>query len=465
MENSNGRETLGPSVGNLLRFAWLHDGSRWLADAVLTLDGNGVIETIGPATPAHDALPIRPGLALPGMSNLHSHAFQRALAGLAERRGPGSDSYWSWRDLMYRAASELRPEELGTIARHLYFECLEAGYTGIAEFHYLHRPGPAPDCLTPLESAGLLYGAATAAGLPMTLLPVLYQRADFDRSAPTPAQKRFVLDTDEWLMLREDLITAADETTRVGVAFHSLRAVSAKVLRRVVDVIPRGTPVHIHVAEQPAEVDACLRSVGRRPVAWLLDEFDVDGDWCLVHATHVGAAEVATLAGSGAVVGLCPITEANLGDGLFPLATFVDRGGRLGIGSDSHVAVDPVAELRCLEYGQRLATHARNVAASTSVPDTATNLWCRAAAGGAQALGRGSGRLEPGQSADLTVFEVPIAGDDPDAALGAILFGPASPRVLEVRVAGEQLVRDGRHHRRGDEAEQVAAIAGRLARA
>lgn len=400
--------------------------------------------------PADDALPpTRLGRVLAGMPNLHSHAFQRAMAGMAERRGPGDDSFWTWRETMYGFASRLDPDSLKAVAAQVYVDMLKAGYTQVCEFHYLHqRPDgtPYPD---PTAMSQALMAAACEAGIGLTLLPVLYLSGGFDRRPLSERQRRFGMAVDSFLALVESLRVQQGPMLRIGIALHSLRAVPEPALREVLgSPLAAQGPIHIHVAEQIGEVQDCLAVRNARPVQWLLDHAPVDARWCLVHATHMDSDEVRALAATGAVAGLCPTTEANLGDGVFALRDWLASGGRLGIGSDSQISVSPVEELRWLEYGQRLTARHRNVAARAPGASVGEVLWDAACAGGAQASAAGSGGVLPGQRADLLVLdeEAPIlaACDDHDA-LDRFIFAGNVPLVRDVMVAGEWVVRDHRH--------------------
>ncbi len=386
---------------------------------------------------------------VPGMPNLHSHAFQRAMAGLAERRGASEDSFWTWREVMYAFAGRIGPDELRAIAAQLYVEMLEAGYTQVCEFHYLHHQ---PDGRPYADAAAMslaLVEAAQEAGIGLTLLPTLYMSGGFDGRELAERQRRFGHDVDAYLRLIERLRALQSSRLQVGIALHSLRAVPEDALRVVLaSEVARDCPIHIHIAEQVAEVEDCLAVRKARPVQWLLDHVEVDARWCLVHATHLDAGEIRRLAASGAVAGLCPTTEANLGDGLFPLRAYLDASGRLGIGSDSHISVSPVEELRWLEYGQRLITRHRNVSASKATPSSGETLLALALAGGAQASGVELGRLGHGR-ADLVVLDdaAPLlAGRDATQAIDTWIFAGNANLVREVMVGGQFVVRDG-HHR------------------
>uniref|UniRef100_UPI0031B59202 formimidoylglutamate deiminase n=1 Tax=Luteimonas sp. 4-12 TaxID=2027406 RepID=UPI0031B59202 len=314
------------------------------------------------------------GWQLPGIANLHSHAFQRAMAGMAERQTDPADSFWTWRETMYRMAARFDPDTLHAVARQLYVEMLEAGYTTVCEFHYLHHAPDGRPYATPSAMSDALIQAARDTGIRLTLLPVLYMTGGFDGRALGERQRRFGHDVDAYLALFAGLHAQQDAHLRVGCALHSLRAVLPGAMQAVLAGLPSDARVHVHIAEQQPEVEDCVAVRGMRPVAWLLANADVDARWTLVHATHLDADEVAGIARSGATVAICPTTEANLGDGLFPLRDYLDAGGRWGIGSDSHISVSPVEELRWLEYGQRLASLRRNIAVGADTPSVGETL-------------------------------------------------------------------------------------------
>jgi formimidoylglutamate deiminase len=429
------------------RHALLADG--WRRDVLLEWDAAGDLLRADA-----DALP-PPGVegadyVLPGMVNLHSHAFQRALGGLTERASEDRDSFWTWRELMYRFANRITPEQMEAVAAQLYAECLRHGYTAVCEFHYIQRDPSGACYAQPAETAQRIAAAARQAGIGLTLLPVLYAYAGFNDAPLKPEQRRFRTDPESVLRIVDGLELFRGPQLEVGAAPHSLRAVSMAQLRELAQALPAGRPLHIHIAEQQLEVQQCLEATGRRPVEWLLDRAAVDARWCLVHATHLTENEVAGLAVSGAVAGLCPTTEANLGDGLFPLAPYIAAGGRFGIGSDSHVSQSPVEELRWLEYGQRLAGQRRNVAVAVEAGqrDVAAFLWQNALLGGAQAAGRRVGRLAPGRRADLLVLDSShpnLDGLDAADVLGRFLFCGNDNLVRDVLVGGQWVVRNGRH--------------------
>ncbi|MDE2372270.1 MAG: formimidoylglutamate deiminase [Burkholderiales bacterium] len=425
----------------------------WAADVRLRWDAAGKLTEARSGVVAEPGDERAPGPLLPGIANLHSHAFQRLLAGLTEYRGASDDSFWSWREQMYHHAARLTPDALEAIATWLYVEMLEAGYTAVCEFHYLHN---APDGRPYADDAAMsraLLRAARRAGIAITLLPVLYQQGGFGAKPSGAGQQRFVRETASLLRLVETLqAEAAAQGGRCGLAPHSLRAVGPEALREVlagIAAIDPRAPIHIHIAEQRAEVDACLAWSGQRPLAWLLDQVGIDDRWCLVHATHLDADEVRRAAASGAVAGLCPTTEANLGDGLFDLPAWGAAGGRWGIGSDSQITVDAAQELQWLEYGQRLATGRRNVAATPQQPQVAAYLVQQAVAGGAQASGRAAAGIAVGQQADLVALDagqLALAGLAPDAMLASHVFASSRRSALaDVWVGGRRLVQRGRH--------------------
>ena len=410
----------------------------WARDVRVDVDAAGGITKLT-ANALPDGAERLAGPLLPGMPNLHSHAFQRAMAGLAEMRDATDDDFWSWRELMYQFAGRLTPAHARAIATHLYIDMLQHGYTAVGEFHYVHDGGP--------DMLAQHLQAARDCGIAITLLPVAYQWAGFGRKPLLPRQARFHAGPDFILKLLERFRPDLGADVHAGVAPHSLRAVDPGSLKELLAGLPRGAPVHIHAAEQTKEVEDCVATLGRRPVEWLLENAQVDARWCLVHATHMTAEETRALAQSGATAGICPTTEANLGDGLFPLPAYRETGGRWGIGSDSHVSRDPVEELRLLEYGQRLASRRRNVV--TAGPSTAvgTTLWREAASTG-QALGRKMGALAPGHRADFVVLDgasPDLAGRHGDALANAFLFSGTTGLVRHVAVAGRWVVRDGRH--------------------
>ena len=472
-----------------LQSAYLPQG--WARDVLVTVSPAGMISAVEPdapqpQTPHTAAIERIEGVVVPGMPNAHSHAFQRAMAGNAEFRLTARDSFWTWRQAMYTLANRIEPQDLQIVATQLFVEMLKSGYTSVAEFHYLHRPrgaalpsgtaapnGPAQYSVSnPLWDA--VDGAARAAGIGLTFLPTLYQSSDFGGQPLKPEQARFFLDTDEFLRAIEARIGAARAAGgihgRTGAAFHSLRAVPLDHLRRAalaLRSIDAGMPVHIHVAEQMLEVQACDRATGRRPIELLLDQGLLTPHWCVVHATHATAEELSGIAAAGAVVCVSISTEANLGDGSFDAVRFLRMDGKLCVGSDSQSTVSPAEELRWLEYQQRLRKKRRGVLADRNESHVGTRLWRDAALHGAQALGQPVGSIAVGCRADWLVLDAShpaMAGAAGDGALDRLLFAGADKAIRDVMVGGKWVVKDHRHpadeHMRTD----FARVMGTLSR-
>jgi formiminoglutamate deiminase len=416
---------------------------------------------------APDASDERASLALPGMANLHSHAFQRAFAGLAERRGAAQDNFWSWREQMYRFALALSPEEIADVAALCYVEMLEAGFTRVGEFHYLHHApdGRAYDDIGELSAR--IAEAADRCGIGLTLLPVFYAHSDFGGAPPSASQRRFVNDLDGFRRLfdRCGEIVESLDGANLGLAPHSLRAATPNEIAELTK-LAAGRPLHIHVAEQMAEVEGAVAALGARPVAFLLDRFDIGANWCAVHATHMTPDETRALAASGVVAGLCPITEANLGDGFFSAREFLDCDGVFGIGSDSNVRIDLAEELRLLEYGQRLSRRERNVFAAPG-GSCGRALFEGALAGGARALQRPVAGLAIGADADIVTWRADALDlvEHEDDSLAGWIFASLKP-IDTVYAGGRRVVREGRHVARGPLEERFrGALRGLMARA
>ena len=425
----------------------------WLSQVRLQiLDGQIAQLALGEAQPGDE----RHAVIVPAAANLHSHAFQRGMAGLAEIRGSATDNFWSWRETMYRFASRMTPEQLEAIASLAYAEMLESGFSRVGEFHYLHRDVDGRHYADRGEMAQRLAAAAGRTGIALTLLPVFYAHASFGGLAPQDHQKRFLSSIDEYSRLHRTLQRhrrGIAARPGLGVAPHSLRAVTPEQLAQVVGIagsMGARTPVHIHIAEQMAEVDDCVAWSGQRPVRWLLDHCSVDARWCLVHATHVDDAELAGIAASGATVGLCPVTEANLGDGIFPLQSFIEHGGSFGVGTDSNVHINLAAELSLLEYSQRLARRIRNVVTLGEL-STGRALLQRARTGGSLALGEPDVGLSVGAAADmvsLAVEEPALNCRSGDQLLDSWFFAAPGTAVDCVWAGGRKLVEGGRHVQR-----------------
>lgn len=422
--------------------AWID--KDWAKDVRLGVaDGRiASIETGIAAEPGDE----RHRVALPGLCNVHSHGFQRGMAGLSERRSRPDDNFWSWREIMYRFLDRLTPDDVAAITAQAYAEMLETGFTRVGEFHYLHHDPAGATYADPAEMAGAIVRASGKTGIGLTLLPVFYAHGNFDAAPPSPGQRRFLNDVDGFAALLDASRSKLSGDANIGIAPHSLRAVTPDELAALLELSPTG-PVHIHAAEQAKEVADCVAWSGARPVEWLLDHAGVDDRWCLIHSTHLDANEVSRLAASGAVAGLCPITEGNLGDGIFPAVDYLAAGGRFGIGTDSNILVDAAQELRALEYSQRLAQRARALLASEEAPFVGANLFARAVQGGAQALGVPAG-LAVGHAADIVSLELdhPVfAGTDDATLLDRWIFAARAGAVDSVWRAGIKRVEKGRH--------------------
>ena len=427
------------------RTALLADG--WAQDVEVTI-GGGRITGIATGRPAPGSL----GCLLPAPVNLHSHAFQRAMAGMTERRSAEQDSFWTWRQLMYRFLDRLTPDDVQAIAAFVQMEMAEAGYAAVAEFHYLHHAQGGAPYADRAEMSARIAAAAAETGLGLTLLPVLYQQGGCDGRALGAGQLRFGNDADGFGALWQGAgraLASLPEDSRLGVAPHSLRAVSRDGLDFARDLAP-DAPLHLHIAEQAAEVTEVQAAYGARPVEWLLSSQPVDARWSLIHATQMEPQETAALAATGAVAGLCPMTEANLGDGIFDGLRFVAAGGRWGVGSDSNLRISLSEELRLLEYSQRLQHRSRALLAAAE-RSTGRVLLESAAQGGAQAAGRGAGMIRQGEWADLLALDMTstdLDGRQSDAILDTWIFAGDDRMVTEVWSAGRQIVTGGRHKAR-----------------
>ena len=425
--------------------ALLPDG--WRDRVSATVAGGRFIEVASGVDCPADAIRIS-GVAVPGLGNLHSHTFQRGFAGLTERRGTAEDHFWTWREAMYRFVDALTPEDVEAIAAMAFVEMVESGFTAVAEFHYLHHGHDGQPYADPAELSVRIAAAAGRAGIGLTLLPVFYAHGGFGAQTPSFGQRRFICDLDLFARLHASAgqVIAALPIGGIGIAPHSLRAVTREELHMLLGAHPSG-PVHLHIAEQRREVDDCLAATGMRPVDWLLGNFDIDRRWCLVHATHMTPDETTRLARTHAVAGLCPITESNLGDGAFPAVAFKEAGGLFGIGSDSNVLIDAAGELRTLCYSQRLQKQARNLLA-TATHSSGRVLFETASAGGAQALGLTTGAIAPGSAADLVVLDPDheaLCGLRDDALLDAWIFASARSPIDIVICGGRIVAHQGRH--------------------
>lgn len=438
------------------RKALLHGG--WTDNVRLTIAA-GRIAGIQPGEkPADDEVQL--GCVIPGLCNAHSHAFQRALAGHTEQRSPaGHDNFWSWRERMYELAGRVSANALVAIARQAYCEMLRAGYTAVAEFHYLHRDPTDPHAIDSMFNA--ISTAARESGIRLTYVPVHYERAGFEDPEPTAQQATFAMPIEQYLEHVERVAPLCTGAISIGVGAHSLRAVSQESLTQIAAYAAESAiPMHLHIAEQQREVEQCFSSYGRRPVRWLLENFDVNETWSLVHATHMDVEETASLAQTGAVVVLCPSTEANLGDGLFPLHDYLESDGQIAIGSDSHISINPFEELRWLEYGQRLASQSRNVV-SLRDSHVGSELFTRALEGGALASGQATVGIVEGAPADIVALsddDPMLAGHSDASRLDALVFSGYPLPVERVMVDGIWRVVDAVHIDRDRARAMFAAV-------
>lgn len=417
----------------------------WAEDVLLEIDDAGIISAITPYYNGGDGERIQ-GYALPAVNNIHSHAFQRAMAGLAEYSTSPVDSFWTWRDIMYRFATNITADDLKAIASRLYMEMLMAGYGTVSEFHYLH------DTINgnSEQMSDVIMEAADEVGIGLCHLPVLYMTSGFGGKEPHENQRRFCHGLDDYLELLNRLNSkmAGRKNQHLGMAFHSLRAVPQDALQECLANSPTQGPIHIHISEQQQEVDDCLKWSGARPVEWLYDHVDVDDRWCLIHATNLNDNEVKLIANSGAVVGLCPTTEANLGDGLFPLKQFFGHGGNIAIGSDSHISVSVVEELRLLEYGQRLHHRCRNIGAAKDEIHTGSNLYKQCLYGGAKASGFNNGVIAVGKKADIIILDEnsPLLVATPvNNVIDRFIFNGNQNPIKHVMVGGDFIIKDYQH--------------------
>jgi formimidoylglutamate deiminase len=420
----------------------------WARNVRFEVDSSGRFSSVTPGSAPDGATPLE-GLVLSGMPNAHSHAFQRAFAGRTERAGPAGDSFWTWRETMYELLENVEPDEFEAIATDAYASMLEAGYTTVCEFHYVHRAKDGVPYARQTELADRIVAAARKTGIGLTLIPVLYRYSDFGEKPPTPRQLRFVLSFEEYAELWHDLYDAygADPQIALGASPHSLRAVGLGDLTALTSLVNEvagdGVPLHMHASEQRREVEACLATHGTTPIELLARTVPLGPEWCLVHCTHATENERNLIVASGAVTALCPTTEASLGDGIFPAAQFLENGGRIAIGTDSNVSIDVAEELRWLEYVQRLAARERNLMVSNAMPFVGRSLYEATLRGGAQASGRPIGALAAGMRADAIAID---PGDaDPDTALGIALFRSGAWKVTDVVAGGKHVVAGGRH--------------------
>ena len=431
-----------------LHFASALTAEGWQENVTLTVDAGGLIRAV--ESGAAEGAERISGIAVPAMPNVHSHAHQRFMQGLAERAGPAADSFWTWREVMYGFALRLSPEDLEAVAAQLYVEMLKAGFSIVGEFQYLHHQADGSPYDNPAEMSLRCLAAAEQAGIGITVLPTLYAFSGFGGQPPVPGQRRFINDTDRFLRIVDQLSIQARKNSirRVGISPHSLRAVTPQVLGEVIAAIPADAPIHIHVAEQVKEVQDCLAFSGLRPVEMLMQAFDLSPRWTAIHATHMTAWETEGLARSGAIAGLCPTTEANLGDGIFPAVEYMGQSGAIAIGSDSHISVSPAEDLRVLEYSQRLRDLTRNALAGGPNTSTGRTIFDAALKGGATSICQPVGAIAVGKRCDITVLdgEHPLLmGREADAVLDTWIFSGGNMLVKDVFVAGRHLVKDRAH--------------------
>jgi len=447
-----------------LHFASALLPSGWANDVQVVITAGAIAEVTPNVAPA--AGDERHGIALPGLASLHSHAFQRGMAGLAELRGDSTDTFWTWRETMYRFALSMSPEDVTAVATLLYVEMLEQGFTRVGEFHYLHHDRDGSHYADLGQMAARIAQAAEASSIGLTLLPSFYAHGSFGGAAPHDGQRRFICSVDQFaaLMAASRKVIAALPGANIGIAPHSLRAVTPGELAAIIPLADGG-PVHIHAAEQVKEVEDCLAWSGRRPVQWLLEHAPLDQRWCLIHTTHTTDEEVTAFAKTGAVAGLCPITEASLGDGIFPAREFVDAGGAFGVGTDSNVLVGVADELRQLEYGQRLKHRQRNVLSGGAGRSTGRTLFDHALAGGSRALAQAAVGLASGARADIVTLDTAhpsLAGRQGDAAIDGWIFAAGSGAIDCVWAGGHKVVESGRHRLRQTAREHFNAAIRRL---
>ena len=421
--------------------------SGWQKDVNVSVDKNGMIENIAVGAKVGALIS---GVAIPAVPNVHSHAHQRLMVGLAERAGPAGDSFWTWRETMYGFALKLSPDDLEAVAAQAYVEMLKAGFSCVGEFQYLHHQPDGSPYDEPAEMSLRCISAAEQAGIAITMLPTLYNYSGFGGQASNAGQQRFVNDQQRFLEIYGTLtaVCGADPRRRLGISPHSLRAVTPELLKTVLNSIADDVRIHIHVAEQAKEVDDCMAWSGKRPVEFLLDQFDVSSRWCAIHATHMTAGETQGLAKSGATAGLCPTTEANLGDGIFPGDSFIKQGGAIAIGSDSQITISPAEDLRMLEYSQRLRDRTRNTLASSAGASTGRSLLEAVLRGGAACLDQPVGAISVGKRCDIAVLDEAhpaMTGREGDAALDTWIFSAGNAAVKDVIVGGAHVVKDCRH--------------------
>jgi len=442
----------------------LADG--WAKNKTLTINNGIITAIVDGSSNAEKSV----GTVIPGMVNCHSHAFQRAFAGFSEQGSEGQDSFWTWRKVMYKFLAQLTADNAELIATQLYIEMLKMGYTRVAEFHYLHHDVDGENYAELATMARAIFNASKQSGIGLTILPVLYRFSGFGALPANTGQKRFINDVEQFNQLVSECFSISEtfDNTNVGIAPHSLRAVDKSSLLQAVEHVrsldPKA-PVHVHIAEQQQEVDDCISHYGQRPVEWLLNNAELDQQWCLIHATHINETEQSGIIASGAIAGICPTTEANLGDGIFPTTEFMANNGTIAIGSDSHISVNPIEELRWLEYAQRLIKQQRAILATTEQVSVGANLWQKAAKGGAQSTNSNTGELAVGKQADLLVLDsdkLTLFANDEQHLLDSLMFASQSNMVRDVMVNGQWVIENGTHRQEYVIAQQFSAMLSKL---
>ena len=422
----------------------------WTKDVLIEIDLTGTIISIAPNSKKRNAQ-MYFDMVIPGMPNVHSHVHQIALAGRTERARNSNENFWGWRDMMYQFLKNITPSDLKVFAEYAFLEMLKSGYTSVAEFHYLHHDFYGKPYSNPAEMSLAIIKAANNLGIGLTILPVLYQYSNFGGRTATETQRRFVNNSDGFLRIIDEIIAQQKNYTAltIGIAPHSLRAVGAKHLKQVLHSLEgKNLPTHIHIAEQKKEVEDCISYYGQSPIEWLFDKFEVDQSWCLIHATHINKPEIQIISQSNAIVGICPITEANLGDGIFKSFEFSKVNGKFGIGSDSNITINPFDELRILEYGQRLKLKKRNLLSGSSYMSTGRNLYEMAAQNGGIAIGRNVGKIAINYKADLIVINTNIPSliaKRQDTVLDSLVFSENKNAITDVFVNGVHVIKNGFH--------------------
>lgn len=457
----------------------LNDG--WATDKTITIE-HGIITDISSGKKSDAS--IFEGTVIPGMINCHSHAFQRAFAGFSEHSSQAKDSFWTWREIMYKFLAQITQNDAQTIAQQAYIEMLKAGYTRVAEFHYLHHDiNGKPYSQTSVENtakdksenklatmAQAIFNAAATSGIGLTMLPVLYQYSGFAQQAPHKGQKRFINSVEQFNQLVSECFTFTKQypNTNLGIAPHSLRAVDKESIINAVNHVRSlddKAPIHIHIAEQQQEVNDCLAHYAKRPVEWLLDNINLDQHWCLIHATHINKQEQQGIVASKAIAGICPTTEANLGDGIFPTTDFLALNGTFAIGSDSHISINPIEELRWLEYMQRLIKQQRVLLGSPQIASVGKNLWHKAALGGAQSTNSNTGSISVGKQADLLILnqkQTSLFANNNKHLLDSFIFASQQNMVKDVMVNGRWVIQNGAHANEQSSADNFANLLTKL---